>query len=179
MAHRYRIIKNIRDFCSGRWINHQNCSHGENISSSTSSVGENRHEISHKADHKSVSGDNNAGASKTQANVGQTTNMSFGSTVINGSTGEWLTLDQKVNTYPSVRRFTAIGIGGDDFVKCMVLAVESVIQHKVPQDHVTKRVSSGGKYVSVNIGPIHVVSREQVQAVYSAMRNDDRMKFFL
>ncbi|GKD70059.1 hypothetical protein Tco_1324149 [Tanacetum coccineum] len=61
-------------------------------------VGENRHEISHEADHKSVLGDNNADASKTQAKVGYTTNMGFGSMVINGSTGEWLTLDGKVNT---------------------------------------------------------------------------------
>nr|XP_043617843.1 uncharacterized protein LOC122589568 [Erigeron canadensis] len=105
--------------------------------------------------------------------------MVYGSTVINSSTGEWLTLDQKVNSYPSLRRFTAIGLGGDDFVKSMVLAVESVIQHSIPQDYVRQRVSSGRKYVSVNIGPVRVVSSDQVRAVYSAMRSDNRMKFFL
>ena len=120
--------------------------------------------------------------------------MGFGSTVINGSTGEWLTLDQKVlillffsatvpneciftfqliviefdlqtvyswvllmymyvnnwcnvfiwqvNTYPSVRRFTAIGIRGDDFLKYMVLAVESVIQHTVPQVHLAIKIKN-------------------------------------
>ncbi|KAJ0896020.1 putative YbeD-like domain superfamily protein [Helianthus annuus] len=88
--------------------------------------------------------------------------MVFGSTVIDGSTGEWLTLNEKINTYPSARRFTAIGLGGDDFVRSMVVAMESVIQHPVPQGHVKRRVSSGGKYVSVNIGPIRVVSKEQV-----------------
>ncbi|RYR17001.1 hypothetical protein Ahy_B03g061815 [Arachis hypogaea] len=140
---------------------------------------------------------------------------------------EWLALDQKVNSYPSVRGFTAIGIGGDDFVQAMVLAVQSVIQHPIPQlkvpglrwlTHdwdlemilvlqsldecafeedftnaiclicitfdimfqgcVKQKSSSGGKYVSVNIGPIEVVSSEQVQAVYNAMRRDDRMKYF-
>nr|XP_029119480.1 uncharacterized protein LOC105042118 isoform X2 [Elaeis guineensis] len=45
--------------------------------------------------------------------------------------------------------------------------------------HVTQKLSSRGKYVSVNIGPIRVVSSEQVQAVYNAMRRDDRMKYFL
>jgi hypothetical protein len=38
-----------------------------------------------------------------------------------------------VNTYPTVRGFTAIGTGGDDFVQAMVVAVESVIQQPVPQ----------------------------------------------
>ncbi|XP_068666200.1 uncharacterized protein [Aristolochia californica] len=44
---------------------------------------------------------------------------------------------------------------------------------------ITQKVSSRGKYVSVNIGPVRVVSSEQVQAVYNAMRRDDRMKYFL
>ncbi|KAJ0717744.1 putative YbeD-like domain superfamily protein [Helianthus annuus] len=132
----YRII---RDFCSGRRTGHPNDFHDKNVSSSTQ---ENMQEPP-------------PGTSKTE---GHTTNMVFGSTVIDGSTGEWLTLNEKINTYPSARRFTAIGLGGDDFVQSMVVAVESVIQHPVPQ----RRVSSGGKYVSVNIGPVRVVSREQV-----------------
>ncbi|KAM0893804.1 hypothetical protein ACQ4PT_024877 [Festuca glaucescens] len=44
---------------------------------------------------------------------------------------------------------------------------------------VTQKISSRGKYVSVKIGPIRVVSSEQVQAVYRAMRRDNRMKYFL
>ncbi|XP_022872222.1 uncharacterized protein LOC111391284 [Olea europaea var. sylvestris] len=47
------------------------------------------------------------------------------------------------------------------------------------QGQVKHRVSSRGKYVSVNIGPVQVVCSEQVQAVYNAMRRDDRMKYFL
>ncbi|MFS7958988.1 putative YbeD-like domain superfamily protein [Helianthus anomalus] len=139
----YRII---RDFCSGRRTGHPNDSfHEKNVSLVTENMQEPP-----------------PGTSKTEGNVGQTTNMVFGSTVIDGSTGEWLTLNEKINTYPSARRFTAIGLGGDDFVQSMVVAVESVIQHPVPQGYVKRRVSSGGKYVSVNIGPVRVVSREQV-----------------
>jgi putative lipoic acid-binding regulatory protein len=44
---------------------------------------------------------------------------------------------------------------------------------------VSHKLSSRGKYVSVKIGPIRVVSSEQVQAVYRAMRSDNRMKYFL
>ncbi|KAI4343394.1 hypothetical protein L6164_010747 [Bauhinia variegata] len=117
--------------------------------------------------------------SKTEGRVGQTTNMVIGGTVADDSTNEWLALDQKVNSYPTVRGFTAIGTGGEDFVHAMVVAVESVIQQPIPEGHVRQKLSSRGKYVSVNIGPVQVVSSEQVQAVYNAMRRDDRMKYFL
>ncbi|KAL3818695.1 hypothetical protein ACJIZ3_004600 [Penstemon smallii] len=117
--------------------------------------------------------------SKKEGRVGQTTNVVIGGTVTDDSTNEWLALDQKVNSYPTVRGFTAIGTGGDDFVQAMVVAVESVLQHSIPQGQVKQKMSSGGKYVSVNIGPVQVVSSEQVQAVYNAMRRDERMKYFL
>ncbi|CAF1928397.1 unnamed protein product [Brassica napus] len=117
--------------------------------------------------------------SKTDGRVGKTTNMIIGGTVADDSAQDWLELDQKVNTYPTDRGFTAIGTGGDDFVHAMVVAVESVIERQIPQDCVKQTLSSKGKYVSVNIGPIRVVSSEQVQAVYNAMRRDERMKYFL
>lgn len=117
--------------------------------------------------------------SKTEGRVGQTTNVVIGGTVTDDSTNEWLALDQKVNSYPTVRGFTAIGTGGDDFVQAMVVAVESVLQYPIPEGHVKQKLSSRGKYVSVNIGPVRVISSEQVQAVYNAMRRDDRMKYFL
>ncbi|EEF47465.1 conserved hypothetical protein [Ricinus communis] len=72
--------------------------------------------------------------SKTEGRVGQTTNVVIGGTVTDDSTNEWLALDQKVNSYPTVRGFTAIGTGGDDFVQAMVVAVESVIQQPIPED---------------------------------------------
>ncbi|KAK3223657.1 hypothetical protein Dsin_010682 [Dipteronia sinensis] len=117
--------------------------------------------------------------SKTEGRVGQTTNVVIGGTVADDSTNEWLDLDQKVNSYPTDRGFTAIGTGGDDFVQAMVVAVESVIQQPIPEGRVRQKLSSRGKYVSVNIGPIQVISSEQVQAVYNAMRRDERMKYFL
>ncbi|XP_021855180.1 uncharacterized protein [Spinacia oleracea] len=117
--------------------------------------------------------------SKTEGRVGQTTNVVIGGTIAGDSTDEWLDLDQKVNSYPTVRGFTAIGTGGDDFVNSMVVAVESVLQQPIPEGQVKQKMSSRGKYVSVNIGPVQVMSSEQVQAVYNAMRRDDRMKYFL
>jgi hypothetical protein len=48
-----------------------------------------------------------------------------------------------VNTYPTVRGFTAIGTGGDDFVQAMVVAVESVIQQPVPQVYFIYHCVSG------------------------------------
>lgn len=40
---------------------------------------------------------------------------------------------KQVNSYPTVRGFTAIGTGGDDFVQSMVVAVESVLQQTIPE----------------------------------------------
>ncbi|XP_072955407.1 uncharacterized protein [Typha angustifolia] len=117
--------------------------------------------------------------SKSEGRVAQTTNVIIGGTVTDDATDEWIVLDQKVNSYPMVRGFTAIGTGGDDFVQAMVVAVESVLQEPIPKGRVSQKLSSRGKYVSVNIGPIRVISSEQVQAVYNAMRRDERMKYFL
>lgn len=39
----------------------------------------------------------------------------------------------QVNTYPTDRGFTAIGTGGDDFAHSMVVAVESVIEERIPE----------------------------------------------
>ncbi|WOG88673.1 hypothetical protein DCAR_0207908 [Daucus carota subsp. sativus] len=117
--------------------------------------------------------------SKTEGWVGQTTNVVDGGTGTDGTTDDWLTLDRKVNSYPTVREFTAIGLGGDDFVQAMVVAVESVLQQQIPEDLVKQKISSKGKYVSVTIGPVQVASSEQVQAVYNAMRSDGRRKYSL
>ncbi|VFQ81056.1 unnamed protein product [Cuscuta campestris] len=118
--------------------------------------------------------------SKAEGRVGQTTNVVIGGTTTHDdSTNEWLVLDKKVNSYPTERVFTAIGTGGDEFVQAMVVAVESVIQESIIQGQVKKKDSSGGKYVSVNIGPILVINSEQVRAVYNAMRRDERVKYFL
>ncbi|XP_057858512.1 uncharacterized protein LOC131067508 isoform X2 [Cryptomeria japonica] len=99
--------------------------------------------------------------SKTEGRVAQTRNVVMGGTISGESEDEWKILDQKVNSYPTVRGFIAIGTGGDDFVQAMVGAVESVLQRPIPEGRVTHKVSSRGKYVSVNIGPVKVVSSDQ------------------
>nr|GLL49601.1 uncharacterized protein LOC109193431 [Ipomoea trifida] len=166
-----KLIKAPRYYTFPRRTQPLNCSNNETPSSSPEDFEQNPPQ---EAVLKAISE-----VSKTEGRVGQTTNMVIGGTTHDDSTNEWLALDKKVNSYPTERGFTAIGTGGDDFVQAMVVAVESVIQQPIPQGQVRQKVSSGGKYVSVNIGPIHVVSSEQVQAVYNAMRRDDRMKYFL
>ncbi|KAK9277550.1 hypothetical protein L1049_007095 [Liquidambar formosana] len=163
----YRIFR-AREFQLAR-RNHLKCSNNETPSSSQDDQGPPQEAVL-----KAISE-----VSKTEGRVGQTTNVVIGGTVTDDSTNEWLALDQKVNSYPTVRGFTAIGTGGDDFVQAMVVAVESVLQQPIPEGRVKQKLSSRGKYVSVNIGPVQVVSSEQVQAVYNAMRRDDRMKYFL
>ncbi|XP_043706971.1 uncharacterized protein LOC122656494 isoform X2 [Telopea speciosissima] len=163
------IRSEVRGFHRGRVV-HVNCSNGE---SPSSSYWQDDQGPPQEAVLKAIS------VSKTEGRVGQTTNVVIGGTVTDDSTNEWLDLDQKVNSYPTVRGFTAIGTGGDDFVQAMVIAVESVLQQTIPEGRVRQKLSSRGKYVSVNIGPVKVVSSEQVQAVYNAMRRDVRMKYFL
>eukprot|EP00249_Psilotum_nudum_P005680 c19115_g1_i1 orf=307-909(+) len=116
---------------------------------------------------------------KAEGRVAQTTNVVMGGTVSGRWADEWKILDEKVNTYPMRRDFTAIGTGGDDFVQAMVGAVESVLEYPIPEGGVKLNLSSKGKYVSVRIGPVEVDCSEKVQAVYNAMRRDVRMKYFL
>ncbi|KAL9664877.1 hypothetical protein QQ045_020286 [Rhodiola kirilowii] len=71
--------------------------------------------------------------SKAEGRVGQTTSVVIGGAVNDDATNEWLELDQRVNSYPTVRGFTAIETGGDDFVQSMVVAVESVILQPIPE----------------------------------------------
>ncbi|KAI3698544.1 hypothetical protein L2E82_42171 [Cichorium intybus] len=166
-----RIATRGRDFGFRRRSHHQlNCSRNENASSSM----ENEQEPPQEAILKAISE-----VSRAKGRVGQTTNMILGGTITNDSTYERLSLNEMLNIYPAARGFTAIGSGGDDFVQSMVVAVESVIQHPIPQGRVKQKLSSSGKYVSVNIGPVQIVSSKQVQAVYYAMRRDDRMRYFL
>ncbi|XVF43707.1 hypothetical protein PTKIN_Ptkin02bG0062100 [Pterospermum kingtungense] len=142
----YRTVVRARDIHFRKRTQKLNCSHDETPSSSTSDEDELDQGPPQEAVLKAISE-----VSKTEGRVGQTTNVVIGGTVTDDSTNEWLALDQKVNSYPTVRGFTAIGTGGDDFVQAMVVAVESVIQQPIPE----------------------------VQAVYNAMRRDDRMKYFL
>nr|XP_043606766.1 uncharacterized protein LOC122578793 [Erigeron canadensis] len=117
--------------------------------------------------------------SKAEGRIGRTSTLILGGTITDDSTYDGISLTKMLNIYPAARGFTAIGSGGDDFVQSMVFAVESVVQHPIPQGKVKQKLSSGGKYVSVNIGPVQIVSSNQVQAVYHAMKRDFRMRYFL
>jgi putative lipoic acid-binding regulatory protein len=68
----------------------------------------------------------------------------------------------QVNKYPCQRVFNAIGTGGDDFKAQMMQAVESVVG-TIHVECVSERPSSGGKYVSVRIGPVWVENADQVR----------------
>lgn len=94
------------------------------------------------------------------------------------SEAEWRRIDKKVNKYPGQRTFTAIGTGGDDFKATMLAAVEGVVG-SVHVECVSQRPSSGGKYVSVRIGPVWVQDADQVVAVFNKMREDQRLKWYM
>jgi putative lipoic acid-binding regulatory protein len=84
----------------------------------------------------------------------------------------------QVNEYPGQRTFKAIGAGGDDFVVSMTGCVEAVVG-SVHVECVNTRLSAGGKYVSVTVGPVWVETPDQVLEIYNRMRADDRLKYFL
>lgn len=75
------------------------------------------------------------------------------------------TCPAQVNKYPCQRVFNAIGVvgsdGGEGFKAAMTQAVESVVG-TVHIECVSQRPSSGGKYISVRIGPVWVENAEQV-----------------
>mmetsp|Transcript_28100 Transcript_28100/g.53530 ORF Transcript_28100/g.53530 Transcript_28100/m.53530 type:complete len:193 (-) Transcript_28100:217-795(-) len=115
--------------------------------------------------------------SKASGRVAETRNVVLGGESV--TPDSWEELDAKVNDYPIMRGFKAIGTGGDDFVKSMVAQVEKALGRSVPEEVVAVRPSSKGKYVSVNIEPVVVNSGEEVLAVYTAMKEDSRLKWFL
>jgi putative lipoic acid-binding regulatory protein len=67
----------------------------------------------------------------------------------------------QINEYPDFRVFKGIGEGGQSFVESMISAVESVVG-PVAADNVRENKSSGGRYISVSVGPVCVTSGDQV-----------------
>jgi len=88
----------------------------------------------------------------------------------------WLEVDKKLNKYPEVRTFTAIGTGGDEFKTAMVQAVESATGR--PVAGVSDRLSSQGAYVSVKIDVL-VASVEEVIEVFAKLKADSRLKWVM
>lgn len=91
----------------------------------------------------------------------------------------WKEVDDAVNEYPCERVFTAIGEGSKDFEETMVAAVEQALKCTVHPEAVVVRPSKKGTYLSVRIGPVVVADAREVVAVYSKMKEDARMKWFL
>lgn len=74
-----------------------------------------------------------------------------------GSNMTWQELDEKVNTYPSDRKFQAIGEGGDAFVAEIVGLVEGALGRDVKPEDVTSRWGSGRRgAVLCVVSPTHV-----------------------
>jgi uncharacterized protein len=88
-------------------------------------------------------------------------------------------VDEVVNEYPCGRVFTAIGVQEDGFRESMVSCVEKSLNCAVHPEAIVERPSSGGKYVSVKIGPVIVSCADEVVAVYREMKADSRLKWFL
>ncbi|GAX78215.1 hypothetical protein CEUSTIGMA_g5657.t1 [Chlamydomonas eustigma] len=94
------------------------------------------------------------------------------------SMDKWREVDKKMNKYPGMRTFTAIGSGGAEFGDAMVKAVEHVVGTVHPEC-VTLRPSSKGAYVSVKVGPVPVSTPDQVIEIFAKMKVDNRLKWFL
>lgn len=60
----------------------------------------------------------------------------------------------------------------------MLQAVVAVVG-SVHQECLSDRPSSGGKYISVKIGPVWVENPDQVIAVFANMRTDSRLKWYM
>ena len=67
---------------------------------------------------------------------------------------------------------------GEGFQADMVAAVAGVLG-SVPPELVSRRPSREGKYVSVRVGPLEVARREDLEAVFRAIKADARVKWVL
>lgn len=114
-----------------------------------------------------------SGVHKSSGRASSAVNVILGA---DNSEEAWRCIDQKVNSYPSLREFTAIGSGGSSFRQSMVSAVQAVVG---PVECVTQRCSTGGRYVSVTVGPVLVSSADDVLEVYTRMKTDHRLRYFL
>ena len=47
------------------------------------------------------------------------------------------------------------------------------------EEQIVCRPSRGGKYVAVTLGPLRIESPEELKSVYAAMKEDDRLRYFL
>ena len=95
-----------------------------------------------------------------------------------GANMTWKELDERVNEYPSDRKFQAIGEGGDAFVAEVVGLVEGALGRPVDPAQVTSRPSKKGKYVSANV-VAQLENGEEVVAVYAALKACEKVVWYL
>ena len=97
-----------------------------------------------------------------------------------GTSEEWRELDEKVNTYPSERKFQAIGINSPEFVQDMVKLVEDTLGdgRKGHPENVTSNLSKNGKYCSANMTVV-LMSGEEVINIMAKLKADERVKWYL
>eukprot|EP00892_Ulva_mutabilis_P004820 jgi/Ulvmu1/270/UM001_0274.1 len=112
--------------------------------------------------------------SKGRAKPSQGTKSVFGADQIS-----WREVDEAVNEYPCERVFTAIGDATPGFRETMVASVEKALNCKVHPESIQERQSSGSKYVSIKVGPVIVSNADEVIAVYTSMKADERLRWFI
>jgi putative lipoic acid-binding regulatory protein len=79
--------------------------------------------------------------------------------------------------FPCSLSIKAIGDDYDDYLQFVIDAVLD-ITGKVEVSEVTSRKSAGDKYLAVTI-PFIAQNREQLEAVYQAINDDQRTKFVI
>lgn len=85
--------------------------------------------------------------------------------------------DEEVFDFPCRYPIKVMGRAEED-IRSFVLGV--LHEHGVPPhpDDVTHRTSGGGKYISVT-AVIRATSRPQLEAIYTDLRKDERIRFLL
>jgi len=79
--------------------------------------------------------------------------------------------------YPLDYTFKIMGLAADDFPEHARCLVARFVEGVTPE-HVRTRESSAGKYLSVSVSA-RLESEEQRRAVYLALRDDDRVVYYL
>jgi len=92
---------------------------------------------------------------------------------------KWRELDAKVNEYPCLRKFQAIGADEEGFVGDIVALISGALGGRVIHpENVTVRPSSKGTYVSANV-VVEMLTGDDVISVYKALKSDKRIKWCL
>jgi putative lipoic acid-binding regulatory protein len=85
--------------------------------------------------------------------------------------------DDEVFEFPCRYPIKVMGLAEEDIRSFVLLVLQ---EHGVPPhpDDVTHRISGGGKYISVT-AVIRATSRPMLEAIYTDLRKDERIRFLL